>query len=335
VNTRPITIAALSAACVGSAALLIAGPLAPPGGPVDSTYRTLTEVEPRTPISQSTTPGDADSVYRITQPGSYYLTGNVSVPAGKSGIEIITSNVTIDLRGFTIAGQAGSTFGITGGSGRVTVCNGFVTGVGDEGVDLAGSNNTVEHVVASSLGGFGFSLSGSARECRAASCALGGFAHGVSSRVERCQSVDNGGNGIQVLNDSAVVGCVVRGNVQTGIVVDGAGCEVRACQVLSNGADGIRVFTGNALIEDNHCRSNGAIGVGAGITTTTNAGSVIRNNVVMSNDVGIQCILVNFVVGNTAGLNTTEFSLGASTAGPIVTSANMAFNSNPAANFDF
>jgi hypothetical protein len=38
--------------------------------------KTLDEVEPRIPIGPDTTPGDSDSTYKITEPGSYYLTDN-------------------------------------------------------------------------------------------------------------------------------------------------------------------------------------------------------------------------------------------------------------------
>jgi hypothetical protein len=40
----------------------------------------------------------------ITQPGSYRLMSNLSVPAGLDGIVITAPNVTIDLNGYTIAG---------------------------------------------------------------------------------------------------------------------------------------------------------------------------------------------------------------------------------------
>ena len=55
--------------------------------------------EPRIAINTASTPGDADSVFRITQPGSYYLTGNTSGVAAKHGIEIDASDVTLDLMG--------------------------------------------------------------------------------------------------------------------------------------------------------------------------------------------------------------------------------------------
>jgi hypothetical protein len=49
---------------------------------VASTYKTLSEIEPRIALNQANTPGSASKLFRITQPGSYYLTGN----AGRRGL---------------------------------------------------------------------------------------------------------------------------------------------------------------------------------------------------------------------------------------------------------
>ena len=83
-----------SASCVvmvSVASLALAGPLAPPAGPVDETYKTLQQVEPRTPVNADTTPGDASSLYIISSPGSYYLTSNLSVSDVRNGITITDS----------------------------------------------------------------------------------------------------------------------------------------------------------------------------------------------------------------------------------------------------
>jgi hypothetical protein len=72
------------------------GSLTPPSGPVP-TFKTLSQVEPRLPISDFGT--------NLTVPGSYYLTTNLF--AGASTGDAITirtniSNITIDLNGFAI-----------------------------------------------------------------------------------------------------------------------------------------------------------------------------------------------------------------------------------------
>lgn len=72
-----------------------AGPLNPPPGPITPTGKTLTEIEPRTAITSS----GSGSIF-ITQPGSYYLTGDVNL--GGNRIVIDAQGVTLDLNGFSV-----------------------------------------------------------------------------------------------------------------------------------------------------------------------------------------------------------------------------------------
>ena len=83
-------------------------------------------------------------MYRITQPGSYYLTGNLSCDVGKSCIEIAASNVTLDLMGFRILGVPGANYGIvaTGSQSNVTVRNGSVRTFSADGVQLGFADNS-------------------------------------------------------------------------------------------------------------------------------------------------------------------------------------------------
>jgi hypothetical protein len=74
------------------------GSLTPPGPP-GPTMKTLQQIEPRTPISSLPV--------TITAPGSYYLTTNATV-AG-TAILLQSSNVTVDLNGFTLSGDGGTT----------------------------------------------------------------------------------------------------------------------------------------------------------------------------------------------------------------------------------
>ena len=60
----------------------------------------LDQIEPRTADS-ITTP------LTITQPGSYYLTHQLTVSTGNA-IDIDTNGVTLDLNGFTISSTAAS-----------------------------------------------------------------------------------------------------------------------------------------------------------------------------------------------------------------------------------
>src|SRR5882724_3568968 len=85
------------------------GSLTPPGAPAP-TMKTLTQIEPRRPISSLP--------FTINTSGSYYLTTNLVGVVGSDGISIVASDVTIDLGGFTLLGPANGTSenGIDGAS---------------------------------------------------------------------------------------------------------------------------------------------------------------------------------------------------------------------------
>lgn len=103
------------------AALFAQGSLTPPGAPAPG-LKTLDQIEARIPIS--TVP------FNITQSGSYYLTGNLSVATG-TAINITTDNVSLDLNGYTISSTANPASGyavaITGtGLRNFNIRNGHV-----------------------------------------------------------------------------------------------------------------------------------------------------------------------------------------------------------------
>ncbi|HZW07714.1 MAG TPA: hypothetical protein VFF65_11385, partial [Phycisphaerales bacterium] len=79
------------AGVLSAAALAAGGPLNPPAGPVAPT----SGPEPRIPINALNTPGTALAQFRISQPGSYYLPGNITAPAGATGILVEAENVSI------------------------------------------------------------------------------------------------------------------------------------------------------------------------------------------------------------------------------------------------
>ncbi len=265
-SKRNVTVAlGMGLSAMAGAIITHAGPLDPPAGPVTSTYKTLAEVEPRTAISAATTPGDADSRFKITQPGSYYLTGNITGVAGKHGIEIAASGVTLDLNGFDLVGVPGmgAFDGVSvtvDGLRNITVLNGAVRNWGDCGVDLGALSRgcRVEGVLASGNTGTGLSTS-------------------ISSTVTNCTSVFNGLRGIRASNGSTISNCSVESNAGSGIEVN-HGCTISGCTSYFNSLRGILVGTNCTVVDcsayqnTGHGLELGESGSATRCTTSNNGG---------------------------------------------------------------
>ncbi len=204
-----------------------AGPLDPPAGPVTSSYKTLNEVEPRTPIGPSTTPGDADALYRIVKPGSYYLTGPVTGVSGKKGIEIAVNNVSIDLCGFALEGVTGSLAGIdtTAGGNNLSVSNGVIRNWDADGIRLYVSTTAR-----------GYRLT----NLHASGNAIAGFRVGAGAVFSDCASSTNGGDGFVVVGNGTMDNCSATGNTGTGYMMF-YGSTLRGCSASENGAHGFRL----------------------------------------------------------------------------------------------
>ncbi len=286
-------------------AVLYAGPLDPPAGPVTSTYKTLSEVEPRTAINANNTPGDADSLFKITQPGSYYLTGNITGVVGKHGIKIVASGVTLDLNGFDLVGVAamGSFSGVIAQAPLLTniaVVNGSVRSWGYIGVDLGSSDvkgGRVEGVRANgnaltginggativrcvgTNGQFGITSGSNATisECSASGNSLDGIYANSGSTVSNCSASNNGRDGIDSASGCTIITCSAISNAGAGIDT-GAGCTVTNCSAYFNSLEGITVGAGNT-VESCTARGNGIDGI---LCPSSN---VIRNNTCAMNGI--------------------------------------------------
>lgn len=220
-----------------------AGDLTPPHGDVTPTYKNLNQVEPRVPVNAVTTPGNGDAVFRITQPGSYYLTGNIVGVAGKEGIQIESDNVSLDLSGFVMQGAPGSdnAIRVVSASKGIAVRNGTIRGWGKSGV-LGFSACIVEDLVVHANAGDGVDL-------------------GARSVVRRVTAFDNQERGIAVDLESQVVDCIAANNTQLGIS-GGAGIQIINCRADGNGIDGIATAM-NAFISGCSATRNGRTGIDA------------------------------------------------------------------------
>lgn len=249
----PIAVLTLAAA----ASLAAAGPLNPPAGAIASTAKPLSELEPRIAVNATNTPGDADSQFRITAPGSYYLTGNIAGVASKKAIEVVGPNITIDLNGFAIIGVAG-----TGGSpgdginidtvttgGTVVVKNGTITAC-RTGVNMPlnyGHIRLEDCVVSSCTLSGAIVNSGSVSNCHFRNNSGAGLMMIASFTVEGCTATDNTSNGFTCSDlMSTFRGCIARGNDGGGF--SGPSSVITDCQAISNtfvGFDRPAIITGS------------------------------------------------------------------------------------------
>jgi hypothetical protein len=236
-----------------------AGPLNPPPGPITSTGKTLGEVEPRIAINATNTPGIAESTYRISQPGSYYLTGNLTGEAEKYGILIEASDVSIDLSGFAVVGVGGIFSGITAQSSQyrnIVIRNGTVRNWGGAGVQLiAGTNALVEQIIATENTSRGISVGtcGIVRQCIAEANGHIGIECSHSCIVEACTVRDNANFGLQVGNDSVVTNCSAVNN-SSGFAL-GARSIARDCTAQLHVFNGFST-SGNTRFD--HCSAEGS-----------------------------------------------------------------------------
>ncbi|MFG0304740.1 MAG: hypothetical protein ACF8Q5_00855 [Phycisphaerales bacterium JB040] len=99
--------------------------------------KALDEVEARRASTAEACPGDAGSVIRIDEPGSCYLTGSVFGEAGKHGIEVAASGVTIDLNGFEVVGVEGLLSGVLDNGDIVAFVGVIIRGCGGVRGELA------------------------------------------------------------------------------------------------------------------------------------------------------------------------------------------------------
>ena len=306
------------------------GNLAPPGAPAP-TFKTLQQVEPRTPIASAAT---------ITSPGSYYLTANISAASGNA-ITISTNAVTLDLNGFTVtAGTGGKGIAVPGAQRNISIRQGVVRNCPSDGINAGTVNGGLfSDLILANNGG-------------------GGLAAGPNSVVQNCSALTNG-SGIGVGEGSMVIHCTARGN-GSGIGT-GQYCVVTACVASYNGGDGIAVALGSTVsdclaannsgdgvqaaddcrVTGCHCSFNGTDGSSYGIHLIGNYARIEGNHMIDnsgSRNLKLDIGSGNLVIRNSvSGGGSTSFNVPAgSLAGPLLSSpAAITTNSNPHANFAF
>jgi hypothetical protein len=114
---RLLSTAALLGGCFCPLPGFAQGALTPPPGSPAPTMRTIEQVEPRIPVQSLPLDAGTHARYTITQSGSYYLTGPIAAAPGRAAINIVASDVTLDLNGFTLQGAFSAPSGIVLGQG--------------------------------------------------------------------------------------------------------------------------------------------------------------------------------------------------------------------------
>lgn len=133
IDTMKTTVLLPLTALFAIASVHAQGPLSPPPGAPAPVMKSLDQVEARIPLvagQAGVSINGTTGAITISQAGSYYLTGNLTLTAaGASGIVITSSNVTLDLNGFALihtTGNGGHAVSIN--AANVTVRNGTVRG---------------------------------------------------------------------------------------------------------------------------------------------------------------------------------------------------------------
>jgi parallel beta-helix repeat protein len=272
------------------------GSLTPPGAPA-ATMKTLDQVEPRTPISSAP--------YTISQPGSYYLSTNLTSTG--HGVAIAASGVTLDLMGFTLSGDRGSLdYGVfldgapDSAIRNVVVRNGIVRNFG-HGVHAEYTQDSrFERLITATNLSSGIYLNGSSGRCD-------------GNTIADCTISDNASYGVYLNGSSGqcdgntIANCTISGNASYGVYLKGDsgqcdGNTIADCMIRKNAYCGIYIY----FADGNRVEGNHISGQTGGTTFGVSCFSTARN----------------LIVRNTCVGQTFNFDMSPNdTYGPIVTSS--------------
>lgn len=266
------------AAALMLSTLALAQPsLTPPSGPVSETGRFGQRIE----LSQQTTPGGELGVFRIDEPGSYVLTGNVIVPAGVFGIVVASSDVVIDLNGYTMSSannEIQTNFAISDNAisksdfRNITIRNGTIHSV-LVGIELKNGCLIEDMRVYNTIGGITVNDS-TVRRCHVEGENVGIFAR--RSRISDCR--------IKATLDEGIRGEFLHiSNTQIELVKGSRGIECSGSLVVDTSIFGESETTGNnAGIRDNGSNTFDRVHITAevgyiSVVDSTQSRSVIRD----------------------------------------------------------
>ncbi|MDJ0755050.1 MAG: right-handed parallel beta-helix repeat-containing protein [Ardenticatenaceae bacterium] len=294
--------------------------------------------DPRTPISSIPT--------TINQPGSYYLTQNVTNTGSYAdGITIDANHVTLDLNGFTLADTGVGDDGIVvrGDQDNIHIKNGVVRGWGGDGINALNADNSIFenlHVENNGydglVGDFGViiinctsvgnrydGLEGDDGTIIKNSTAVGNGDNGIQSSEGTISignaSSDNARDGFDLASGSLFINNAARGNSGFGfdIALSGQAQNNSASGNLGNGFD----IASASLIMGNTSKNNGTVGETSntylhGFRTFANA--YLINNVAEGNvQDGFRISSTDVFLDSNQGYNNGEYGLQATSSGSL------------------
>ena len=209
-------------------------------------------------FSNPQNPNQITGPVKITTPGTYTLTKDITSLTGQIGIEIASSNVVIEGNGHTLDGtDKANSIGVSvhsssGALSGVTIRNLIVTDWQD-GIKYENAKGRVELVTARSNTANGIMLNTGAEGSVITGCTAESNADGISVsygpnvEITGCTARSNSGDGIYLFasNSARVTGVISEGNLKSGIALLGStsnrisGFWVTNCQIKSNGKAGI------------------------------------------------------------------------------------------------
>jgi Right handed beta helix region len=258
------------ASLLGAAALVRsarAGDLNPPQGAISPTGRSLHDVEPRTPIQSLQ--GNSDFLYVITQPGSYFLTGDIPVPQGKRAIFVSAApgTVSIDGEGFRIygIGGQGAVSCATPGCDYLDISDMHISSMSGDAIDSGGARcmECYDLHIDSCANGIIARCSALIEACHVERCSACGILWQKTATdptifvCDDCECRACGQHGLSVVGDWSagdsticVSDCDCVGNQQDGMrmvfvagssgTASSVACSVSDCRCMSNGGHGGR-----------------------------------------------------------------------------------------------
>jgi hypothetical protein len=215
----------------------------------------------------------------ISQPGSYVLVSNITVPdANTTAISITADNVTLDLGGFSILGPTACS-----GGPPVTSCSPTGTGNGIDGSSGNHANITILNGTVQGMGNVAVFVGPRARieKVRAVSDGVSAFPSaaiwaGSGSMMAANTVINNGGSGLSAAGFASISGNVVTGNNGDGIDCTGPSCIVTNNTSSYNNGSGIAA--GDSAIVTNTLIANAAAGLNAAGGTVGYTNDVFRAN---------------------------------------------------------